>query len=125
MHEFDGKRDDESGQNADENPPSDPDDPRGVDMWVMPYLRDSTLWPVLFVMAAAVVAFVAPVMVYAFRDRQLRSFPALGVLAFLTFKIIRWEIRERESFGAISRLIVILWGAAAIAAYLAGQRGFL
>jgi len=116
---------DENDESPDRNPQNDAEDPRGVDMWVMPYLRDSTLWPVLFVMAAAVVAFVAPVMVYAFRDGQLRSFPALAVLAFLTFKIIRWEARERERFGAISRLIVILWGAAAIAAYLAGQRGFL
>ena len=41
-----------------------------VDRWVMPYITDSTLWPVLLVIMAHVVAFVAPVLLFAVRDRH-------------------------------------------------------
>lgn len=94
-------------------------------MWIMPYLRDSSLWPVLIVLVVHVVAFVAPVMLYAVRDRRAGPIVALVILALLTLRGFRWEIHSRKKFGAISWLIVTTWIASCIAAYCANLYDFL
>lgn len=108
-----------------DEPVSDSENPQGVDMWIMPYLRDSTLWPVLIVLIVHVVAFVAPVMLYAVRDRRGGPIVALVILALLTLRGFRWEIHSRKKFGAISWLIVTIWIASCIAAYWANFYDFL
>jgi hypothetical protein len=110
---------------ADDAPVSDSEDPHGVDMWIMPYLRDSSLWPVLVVLVLHVVAFVVPVLLFAARDRRTGAIFALGVLMLLTLRGFRWEIRSREKFGAISWLIVATWITSLLAAYLANRYDFL
>ena len=100
------------------------EDPHGVDLWIMPYIRDSSLWPVLIVLIAHVVAFVTPVLLYAVRDARIGPMIAIGVLAILTVKGFRWEMRTRLAFGAISWLIVVCWTASAIAAYFADRSNF-
>ena len=43
-----------------------PDEPRDwVDRFILPFVRESTLWPVLIVLVAHVVAFVAPALLFA------------------------------------------------------------
>jgi hypothetical protein len=108
-----------------DEPISDTEDPQGVDMWIMPYLRDSSLWPVLVVMVVHVMAFVSPVLLYAVRDRRPGPIIALVVVSLLTLRGFRWEMRSRNKFGAISWLIVITWVASAIAAYFASLYNFL
>lgn len=101
------------------------EDPHGVDLWVMPYLRDSSLWPVLVVLIAHVVAFIAPLMLYAVRDARGGPMIGMGIVAFFTIRGFRWEMRTRNQFGAISWLIVVSWVASAVAAFFAGRYDFL
>lgn len=110
-------------EDAAANDPRD-EDPHGVDLWIMPYIRDSSLWPVLIVLVAHVVAFVTPVLLFAVRDARIGPMIAIGVLAILTVKGFRWEMRTRRAFGAISWLIVVCWTASAIAAYFADRSNF-
>lgn len=103
---------------------SDTEEPQGVDMWIMPYLRDSSLWPVLVVLVLHVVAFVSPIFLYAVRDRRAGPMVALAILILLTLRGFRWEIRSREKFGAISWLIVVTWLTSVVAAYFADLADF-
>ncbi len=103
----------------------DGEEPHGVDLWVMPYIRDSTLWPVLVVLIAHVVAFITPLMLYAIRDERIGPIIAMVIVVGLTVRGFVWEIRTRNQFGAISWLIVVSWIASAIAAYFADMHNFL
>lgn len=105
---------------------SDPrgEEPHGVDLWIMPYIRDSSLWPVLVVLMAHVVAFVTPVLLYAVRDARIGPIITMGVLSILTVNAFRWEVRTRGQFGAISWLIVVCWSASTIAGYFADRNNF-
>lgn len=110
---------------ASDEPVSDPEDPHGVDMWIMPYLRDSSLWPVLVVLVLHVVAFVTPALLFAIREHRPGAIVAVGVLSLLTLRGFRWEIRSRGKFGAISWLIVATWISSLLAAYVANLYDFL
>jgi hypothetical protein len=112
-----------------ESPPNETDreseDPQGVDLWVMPYIRDSSLWPVLIVLIVHVVAFIAPLLLYAVRDQRTGPIIAMLFIAGMTLRGFRWEIRTRNEFGAISWLIVVSWIASFVAAYFADRHDFL
>ena len=101
------------------------EDPQGVDLWVMPYIRDSSLWPVLIVLIVHVVAFIAPLLLYAVRDQRIGPIIAMFFIAGMTLRGFRWEIRTRNEFGAISWLIVVSWIASFVAAYFADRHDFL
>ncbi len=94
-------------------------------MWIMPYLRDSSLWPVLVVLVLHVVAFVTPALLFAIREHRPGAIVAVGVLSLLTLRGFRWEIRSRGKFGAISWLIVATWITSLLAAYVANLYDFL
>ena len=100
------------------------DDPHGVDLWIMPYIRDSSLWPVLVVFILHIAAFLAPVLLYAVRDARIGPIVAVAVVGVLTLRGFRWEMRARNQFGAISWLIVVSWAVSAIAAFFADRHDF-
>ena len=100
------------------------EDPQGIDMWIMPYLREPSLGPVLVVIIAHIVAFVAPVLLYAVRDQRPGPIVAIVVIALLSLRGFRWEIRTRNGFGAISWLIVVSWVGSFVAAYFANLHNF-
>lgn len=105
--------------------PSEDEEPHGVDLWIMPYIRDSSLWAVLFVLMAHVVAFVTPLLLYAVRDGRVGPLIAMGIVVLLSVRGIVWEIRARKTFGAISWLIVACWIGSFVAAYFANRHDFL
>ena len=114
-----------SSEQQTESLPLRDEEPQGVDLWVMPYLRDSALWPVLVVLIAHVVAFVAPVLLYAVRDGRIGPRVAIGIVVLLSLRGIYWEIRSRKTFGAIAWLIVVCWLSSFVAAYFANLHDFL
>ena len=105
--------------------PSDDEEPQGVDLWIMPYLRDSALWPVLIVLIVHLVAFVAPALLFAIRDRRIGALVAISIVVLLSLRGVYWEIRNRKTFGAISWLIVVCWLSSFVAAYFANLHDFL
>jgi hypothetical protein len=81
--------------------PSDPDAPRGVDLWLVPFFRDSSLWPVLAVAVVIFVVLGAWALLLAVVDRSLF---AVGALVLLFWMSVDATIRSRRQGG--SRLLV-------------------
>jgi hypothetical protein len=90
---------------------------------LLPYLREPTLWPVLAVLLAHAVAFVAPMLVLVWREAHAWSILGLSVLGVPSLLGIGLEIRDRRRPRLLSALIVAAWaccGAGAVAAVRVG-----
>jgi hypothetical protein len=99
--------------------PSDPfESPSRVDRWLLVFVREPTLWPVLLVVIGHAGALVAPLMLWAFRDGQRGSAWTLALLTVASVAGITWELRDR-GLGALTGLLLSTWAlsvAAAVAA---------
>lgn len=91
----------------------------------MPYVQDSTLWPVLLVVIAHIVAFVAPVMLLAVRDRILGPILTLLILCGLSGRVFAYDWRARRRPGPFSWIVVSCWLGSVVAAYFADLHDFL
>ena len=74
----------------------DEDDPHGGDVWIAPFFRDSTLWPVLVTAAGAFTALGTWAILVAFVERNPFGVAALLVLLWIT---VDAGIRYRRSPG--------------------------
>ena len=82
-------------------PSEDRGDPHGADLWVAPFFRDSTLWPVLVTAAAAFTSLGAWSLLVAFVEHNPFGVAAVLVLLWIT---VDAGIRYRRSPG--SRFLV-------------------
>lgn len=101
------------------------DAPDAVERWVLPYFRDSSLWPVLLVVLAALTAFVATAALFAIRDREPLGIVATGLLVVGSLRAMRWEWQVRERFGAIGITLVVVWVLAAVTAWYGARSGLI
>ncbi len=111
------------GKDSPRNDISAEDLEAGWQSWVMPYLEDSALGPVLIVIVIHVVAFMAPVILFAVVDR---SIPAMAVnvwLIYLSYKLLRTDVAHHGSLGKISWLLIATWLLSFIAAYASVTTG--
>ena len=95
-------------------------EPRGelwTDRWILPALRELTLLPLVLVVAGHVVAFVAPMLIFAVRDRNIGAQMAVLGLMVLTFGCVRFEIRRHGRPALLSAWIGGTWLAALAAAW--------
>ena len=102
-------------------PPTGEPEPEGVERWLAPYFRDSTLWPVLAVVAASAVTGLASVLLLAAVDRNLAAMAALIALVWMSVDVTRRERRARGRTGLAGRALLALW-ALSLAAALAARR---
>jgi len=82
---------------AEPTPPGESDEPHGTDLWLAPFFRDSTLWPVLVTAAAAFTALGAWALLVAFVERNPFGIAAVLVLLWIT---VDAGIRYRRSPGS-------------------------
>jgi hypothetical protein len=100
----------------------DRDEPQeGAALWVLPYIEDSSLWPVLAVVVAALAAFLTPILLLATRHLDLRGIVATALAVFATFRAVRWEWRLRGRPGGLAAALLVVWGLA-IGALVYGTR---
>lgn len=95
-------------------------EPRGefwVDRWVLPALRDLALLPLVLVVIGHVVAFTAPTLIFALRDRSFAAQLALLGLLALSFACVRFEIRRQHRPGVLSAWLGATWLVALAAAW--------
>ena len=92
----------------------------GFDSWIRPYVVESTLWPVLIVVLAHIAAFVAPVVLFALRDRRIPSMAALAVLLVASGSAIGVDVAKRR-VGLITGLVLAAWAITGLFAYFAGR----
>ncbi len=90
------------------------------DRWIRPYVEESTLWPVLIVVLAHLAAFVAPVVLFALRDRRVPSMAALAVLLVASGSAIGVDLAKRR-VGLITGLVLAAWAMTGLFAYFAGR----
>jgi hypothetical protein len=88
-------------------------------------LRESTLWPLWLVLIGHAVAFLAPVLVFAVRDRGLPAMAALAILLVATGGRVRSDLVERRRIGLLTRILLATWLVAGAAAWAAGRWGVL
>ncbi len=88
-----------------------------ADRWVLPYVEDSALWPVLIVVIAHVVVFIAPLLLYSVRDGHLLSVGVLAWLIFMSAQVVRDEVKRIGRFGTLGWLLVVTWLLSGIAAF--------
>ncbi|HKA16509.1 MAG TPA: hypothetical protein VKH41_15910 [Myxococcota bacterium] len=78
-------------------PPEPGEDARGTDLWLAPFFRDSTLWPVLVTAAGAFTALGAWSLLVAFVEHNPFGVAAVLVLLWIT---VDAAIRYRRSPGS-------------------------
>ena len=98
------------------------DEPRGVELWLAPFFRDSSLWPVLLVAIAIFVLLGAWALLLVFVDRNLA---ALGAILLVFWMSVDVWVRSRRGGGSALLLgcvagFWLLSIAAAVGARLAG-----
>jgi hypothetical protein len=90
-----------------------------VDRFVMPFVRETTLWPVLAVVIGHAGVLIALAILEAVRDRNPIGWLALTALALLSLRVPVYEVRRRRRPGALSAVTAASWllatGLAAVA----------
>ncbi|MFQ5698135.1 MAG: hypothetical protein ACE5IL_07605 [Myxococcota bacterium] len=90
-----------------------------LERWLLPYMRESLLWPVLAAIVGHIVAVVAPALLYALRDHSPLGALALALLLALSVGGAHEEVRQCGRPGALGGVILVTWilsGAVALAA---------
>ena len=96
-----------------------------VDRWILPAVRESTMFPLLLVVIGHVVAFVTPALLFALRDRQIGARVVVFALAVLTFGCVRFEIRRHRRPDVLSAILLATWLASGAAAWACNRYGLL
>ena len=100
----------------DESTPPANDDPRGAELWLAPFFRDSTLWPVLIVAAAIFVVLGAAGLLLAFVDRNPFALAAVLLLLWISVDALvrdRRRGRSRLLLGCVAGFWLLSIAAAA------------
>lgn len=94
-----------------------------AERWLMPFVREPLLWPVGIVIVAHAIAFLAPVLLLALRDRRLGALGALSGILVLSGDAARRELARRRRPGIVCALLASIWVGATAAAVAAHRTG--
>ena len=113
---------------AEEDPPSS-DAPPGWPPWfqkvVLPYVQESSLRIVFFVLLAHVVLVMSVAQLYTVRDRHLGAGVGLIALIVASVEVCRTEFSWHHKLGVLTALVVVCWVTAVGIALLASNYGVL
>jgi len=101
--------------------PRDDPEPRGVELWLAPFFRDASLWPVTAVVAAIAVVFGASALLLAL-ERNVFAAAAVALLFWISFDAC-WRQSRRGGSKLLLGCVTGFWGlsaAAALAVHWAG-----
>ncbi len=97
--------------------------PPFVAQWVLPYVRDSMLWPVLLALLGHLWVALGGLMVSSVRDGDNRAQRWLVGVAVLSLVPIATELRAIRRPGGLTVVVVGSWVLAAIIGYAAMWAG--
>jgi len=100
-----------------------PDWPPWVKNWILPYIQEPTLWPVLFALLGHVVVIIAPMMLFVQRHGSVKSLIGLCLMAFVSAAFIRFELKYRRRPGGVSFTVLLTWASAAGLAWISDYYG--
>ena len=101
----------------------EPEGANFAERWLMPFISDSALWPILVVVLAHATILLGSALILAVRDRSIGAMLALAAISVLTFEGVRQEVRTRRRPGPLTGLATLVWVSGAIAAWAAGRAG--
>ena len=109
---------------------NEPEDPRAdqspsLERFIMRYLEDAALWPIVIVIIGHLVALASFALLFSVRERRLSAFFATGLLLWASFLALRWEYRRHGHLGIITVLLAITWLLSALTAYAGHTYKFL
>lgn len=96
--------------------------PPWVEQWVLPYVRDSGLWPVLVALLGHVIVVIAPLMLSLYRG-FLPSFLPLFFLTIFSGYCCFLDFQRRRRPGIVTALVGVVWALSAGLAWLAHTTG--
>lgn len=88
-----------------------------IDRYLLPAIRESTLFPLLLVVIGHVVAFIAPALLFSLRDRSFGAMFALFAIGVLTVQCVRFEVGRHGRPDVLSAIIGATWVASGAAAW--------
>ena len=96
-----------------------------AEQFLMHYLEDSALWPVVVVVVGHAVALASFSLLLAVRERKLSAVFVMALLLYGSFLAIRWEYRKHGHLKIIALLLAITWALSGLTAYLGHTYKFL
>lgn len=113
---------------ADGPGPEDPEPIGGaygpwVERFILPFVREGPLWPILIVVMSHAAAFLAPLLLLSLRDRTSAAGAALAGVALLSAGVVRYEVRRLRRISALSGVLFATWLLSAVLAWIADRYG--
>lgn len=96
--------------------------PPWVKQWVLPYVQETGLLPVLMAILGHVVVILAPLMLAIARGATAAALP-LTVLVMGSFWLCKTDFEENGRPAGVTFTVVSVWIASAALAYVAGTTG--
>ena len=107
----------------DESAPARPGYGPWVERWILPFVYEPTLWPILLVLIGHAAAFGTPLLLLALRDRRPGALAALAAALFGTIQVARYEWRCRGRPAALWGVLGGTWLLAGALAVVADRYG--
>ena len=90
---------------------------------ILPYVAESTLWPVFTVVALAFSLGIVLLVLTSFVHKSIPSMFALALTVFGSGLIIQFEKEHRKRVGALTAIVVVGWLLILTIAYFAHSYG--
>jgi len=94
-----------------------------VERHILPFIQESTLWPVLLVVIGHAGVVIALAILMAVLDRNPIAWLALAALAVLSLRVPAYEVNRWRRPGALSAIALSVWLLAAGLAAVAHHYG--
>jgi hypothetical protein len=96
-----------------------------MEQWLLPYLREPVLWPVLVALLGHVVVGLAPLMLTVWRTGNSTAIFLLSVLLLGTAGLVGFEGVRFHRPGAVTLACVLTWLSGGALAWLGERTGVL
>lgn len=108
-----------------ERPPPDNRWPDWVEEWVIPYMEEPFLWPVLVAILGHIVILLAFLLVGAWREGISPPLAGIAALGVVSVGLVNAEVRYRRRPGAVAITVVLTWLVSAGVAAVGGHYGLI
>ena len=92
---------------------ANPDQPKGWPLWFerifLPFLEESTLWPILIVVVLHGMLAMGLLVLSSFVDRNVASMGGLALTSFMSFAACQFERDCQGKQGALTVVVVGSW----------------
>ena len=99
--------------------------PPWVQDWILPYLDDSILWPVLFALLGHVLLIIVPFLLQVWRYANPGAGIILVILMFGSGHLVHMELQAIGKPRGLTAVLVLMWLAALPCAWFAETTGVL